>query len=104
MGFLSFPHPKGDTNLTWEAFSQISVLFSELLSHTESQLRTDPSEAEGAATQQDSFSLCVCVCKPHQFHDLVYQLVGTEEGKGSLFSWRKSPKPCGEWGGTGTIT
>lgn len=62
MGFLSFPHPKGDTNLTWEASSQISVLFSELLPHTESQLRTDPSEAEGAATQQDSFSLCVCVC------------------------------------------
>lgn len=36
-------------------------------------LRSDPSGAEGAAPQQGSFFVCVCVCKPHQFHDLVYQ-------------------------------
>lgn len=72
---------------------------SELCPCHESQLRTDPSETEGAAPQQDLFSACAFVCKPDWFHDLVYQLVSTAEKKGSLPSWSKPPRPCGGWGG-----
>lgn len=66
----------------------LSLSYAYLMSHI--------SEPTQVKQSQHSNKTCFSVCV-FANHDLVYQLVGTAEEKGSLLSWSKPPRTCRGW-------